>query len=234
MFQFKQFSVDQTGCAMKINTDGVLLGAMVKANNPSFILDIGTGTGVISLMLAQRFNHAIIDAVEIDEVAAATAARNFVGSPFHDRLRSHSDSFKSFFDKWQDKKYDLIVSNPPFYIDSLKSAVSNINVAKHADRDFFLDLVTCVSRHLVATGVCCLILPVQTASLVRDIINTNGLHLHKVMHLYSFKDVKAHREIIVFGPMEREFSENEFVIYDEPNVYSEEYRNALKGFLTIF
>ncbi|MGZ3964695.1 MAG: tRNA1(Val) (adenine(37)-N6)-methyltransferase [Mucilaginibacter sp.] len=219
---------------MKINTDGVLLGAIAKANSPKRILDIGTGTGVISLMLAQRFNDAIIDAVEIDEVAAATAAKNFANSPFHDRVNGYSESFKSFFDKWQDKKYDMIVSNPPFYIHSLKSATGKINVAKHADNDFFFDLVTGVARHLVATGICCLILPVQTASLVREIVNTNGLHLHKVIYLYSFKDVKAHREIIVFGPMEHAFSENEFVIYDEPNVYSKEYRNVLNDFLTIF
>lgn len=234
MFHFKQFSVDQTGCAMKINTDGVLLGAIVKADNPQHILDIGTGTGVISLMLAQRFTDALIDAVEIDEVAAATAAKNFANSSFHDRLTGHSESFNSFFDKWKDKKYDLIVSNPPFYIDSLKSAITNINVAKHADRDFFLDLVTCVAEQLVPTGVCSLILPVQTALLVREIINTNGLHLHKIIRLYSFKEVKAHREIIVFGPMKREFSESEFVIYDEPDVYSEEYRSVLRDFLTIF
>jgi tRNA1Val (adenine37-N6)-methyltransferase len=80
MFRFKQFSVDQTGCAMKINTDGVLLGALAHFNKPSFILDIGTGTGVIALMLAQRFPSAQLDAVEIDESAAETAKSNFENS----------------------------------------------------------------------------------------------------------------------------------------------------------
>jgi tRNA1Val (adenine37-N6)-methyltransferase len=234
MFHFKQFSVDQTGCAMKINTDGVLLGAMVKADNPQHILDIGTGTGVISLMLAQRFDTALIDAVEIDEVAAATAAKNFANSPFQNRLNVHSESFQRFFDKWQDKKYDLIVSNPPFYIHSLKSATGNKNVAKHADGNFFSDLITGVAAHLTPTAVCCLVLPLQTALLVRELVRTNNLYLHKIIYLYSFKDVKAHREIIAFGPMKREFSENEFVIYDEPNVYSKEYRNVLRDFLTVF
>lgn len=86
MFQFKQFSVDQTGCAMKINTDGVLLGALAAADNPANILDIGTGTGVIALMLAQKFVNAKVDAVEIDEAAAQTAAGNFKNSPFADRM----------------------------------------------------------------------------------------------------------------------------------------------------
>ena len=86
IFQFKQFSVDQTGCAMKINTDGVLLGALANADSPASILDIGTGTGVIALMLAQRFGSAQIDAVEIDEPAAQTAKQNFKNSPFEESL----------------------------------------------------------------------------------------------------------------------------------------------------
>lgn len=90
MFKFKQFSVDQTGCAMKINTDGVLLGALADADKPLSILDIGTGTGVIALMLAQRFTDAHIDAVELDESAAITAGRNFKDSPFADRLELFS------------------------------------------------------------------------------------------------------------------------------------------------
>src|SRR3978361_1442419 len=100
MFQFKQFSVDQSGCAMKINTDGVLLGALADANNPETILDIGTGTGVIALMLAQRFTTAQIDAVEVDEVAAETPNKNFNGSPFAGRLQVHPTAFEQFFDNF--------------------------------------------------------------------------------------------------------------------------------------
>ncbi len=123
MFQFKQFSVDQTGCAMKINADGVLLGAMADANKPAKILDIGTGTGVIALMLAQRYTDAKIDAIEIDADAAQTAKRNFTASAFADRLSVYASGFESYFEQFPKRKYDLIVSNPPFYIDSLKSPV---------------------------------------------------------------------------------------------------------------
>src|SRR5271165_4590165 len=108
MFQFKQFSVDQSGCAMKINTDGVLLGAITDANNPGTILDIGTGTGVIALMLAQRFDTAVIDAVEIDSDAAKTAERNFKGSPFADRLNVYALEFENYFYLFPERKYDLI------------------------------------------------------------------------------------------------------------------------------
>ncbi|MDB5138484.1 MAG: methyltransferase protein, partial [Mucilaginibacter sp.] len=121
MFQFKQFIIDQSGCAMKINTDGVLLGAIIEANGSERVLDIGTGTGVIALMLAQKYVNAKIDAVEIDADAAQTAERNFKGSPFAERLKLYASGFESYFDQCPDCKYDLILSNPPFYIDSLKS-----------------------------------------------------------------------------------------------------------------
>src|ERR1700689_2349474 len=100
IFQFKQFTVDQSGCAMKINTDGVLLGAMAEVENPKTILDIGTGTGVIALMLAQRYTDAQIDAIEIDEAAAQTAGRNFEGSPFSERLIIYPMGFESRFDRF--------------------------------------------------------------------------------------------------------------------------------------
>src|SRR3954468_23378981 len=115
MFQFKQFAVDQTGCAMKINTDGVLLGALATADEPGNILDIGTGTGVIALMLAQRFANATVDAVEIDQQAARTAESNFNNSVFSNRANLYAEAFESYLSR-SDKKYELIVSNPPFYI----------------------------------------------------------------------------------------------------------------------
>ena len=104
MFRFKQFSVDQTACAMKINTDGVLLGAMAGEGNPLSILDIGTGTGVIALMLAQRFTNAKTDAVEIDEQAAATAKSNFSNSTFENRLTLYGKGFERFFEDHPEKR----------------------------------------------------------------------------------------------------------------------------------
>ena len=112
VFRFKEFVVDQSGCAMKINTDGVLLGAMATALHPQRILDVGTGTGVISLMLAQRFPAVVIDAIEIDAKAADTARRNFEASPFSGRISCHPVSLGDFEPR---APYDLIVSNPPFF-----------------------------------------------------------------------------------------------------------------------
>ena len=141
LFKFKQFQVDQTGCAMKINTDGVLLGALAGSTTPGSILDIGTGTGVIAMMMAQRFAEAIIDTVEIDNASANTAGRNFEESTFGHRLNIYPIGFETYFQDNPEKKYDLIISNPPFYINSLESPGAKINLAKHTDRYFFESLI---------------------------------------------------------------------------------------------
>lgn len=234
MFHFKQFSVDQTGCAMKINTDGVLLGALADFREPSSILDIGTGTGVIALMLAQRFPSAQIDAVEIDQSAASTAKNNFKNSPFAGRLTLCPSGFEDFFSAHPDKKYDLIVSNPPFYINSLQSPGVKKNLAKHASDGFFDRLIRDVSRHLAPNGFCWLILPVETATLVKQSALQYRLYPQKVITLHSFKEDAPHREILALGFDARQNIEKQFVIYDAPKIYSKEYKVALKEFLTIF
>lgn len=234
VFKFKQFDVDQAGCAMKINTDGVLLGALTQADNAIRILDIGTGTGVMALMLAQKFPDAVIDAVEIDTVAAETAGRNFENSTFSNRLKIYLTGFELYFEIYSDKQYDLIVSNPPFYINSLKASVSNINLAKHADNDFFDGLIKAVSTHLTADGSCWLILPIQTSVLVKALALQHGLNLQKTINIYSFADVDAHREIIVLGRNKTKSETESFVIYDSPKVYTKQYQDSLMDFFTIF
>ncbi|WP_295719944.1 methyltransferase [Mucilaginibacter sp.] len=234
MFHFKQFSVDQSGCAMKINTDGVLLGALTGADNPVSILDIGTGTGVIALMLAQRFGSAQIDAVEIDESAAKTAQSNFKNSPFASRLRLYPLGFEAFFKTRTDRKYDLIISNPPFYINSLQSPGAKINLAKHAGDGFFEGLIEAVANNLNNDGICWLILPPDTALMVKDLALQRGLYLHKIINVHSFNDEAAHREILAFGFEHKQAIAQAFVIYDEPKIYSKAYQEVLKEFLTIF
>ncbi|TSJ37248.1 methyltransferase [Mucilaginibacter corticis] len=233
MFSFKQFNVDQTGCAMKINTDGVLLGALAYSDNPKTILDIGTGTGVIALMLAQRFPQADIDAVEIDKTAASTAKQNFANSNFADRLNLYPIDFESYF-KQQDKKCDLIVSNPPFYINSLESPGAKKTLAKHADADFFENLVKQAADHLTDTGKFWLILPLQTAQLVKVIAVEIGLNLRQAINVLSYPDSEPHREILIFDRGTKKELDNWFVIYDKPKIYSQQYIDTLKPFFTIF
>ncbi|MES2808950.1 MAG: methyltransferase [Bacteroidota bacterium] len=234
MFRFKQFNVDQTGCAMKINTDGVLVGALAGADQPDTILDIGTGTGVIALMLAQRFANAQIDAVEIDETAAATAQRNFENSPFAGRLGLYADSFEAYFDKYPARKHDLIVSNPPFYINALESLGEKRTLAKHADERFFESLVSGTVRHLSGDGEFWLILPLQTAGLVKSIAASVGLKLKQTINVLSYPDSAPHREILVFAFINDRKGDQTFVIYNAPKVYSQQYEEVLKPFFTIF
>ena len=234
VFQFKQFSVDQSGCAMKINTDGVLLGAFVEADQPENILDIGTGTGVIALMLAQRFANAMINAVEIDQSAAKTAGRNLTNSPFAERLAVYPLGFEQFFDQHPDKKYDLIVSNPPFYINSLKSPRANKELAKHTDEDFFKNLINYISRHLAIDGLLYLILPLETAELVKQLAKSNKLYIKRIIKIYSYKESAPHREVVVLSLDKTKVDDGQFIIYDAPKVYSKQYQGLLKDFFTIF
>jgi tRNA1Val (adenine37-N6)-methyltransferase len=234
MFRFKQFTVDQTGCAMKINTDGVLLGALAEADRPENILDIGTGTGVIALMLAQRFNEAHIDAVEIDPIAAKTAEKNFINSPFSKRLNLYPLSFEQFFEQYPDKRYDLIVSNPPFFINSLKSPQANKELAKHTDEDFFKRLINDLSGHLTDKGLGYLILPLDTAEPIKNIMLENGLFVKKIIEVYSYQDSLPHRQILALSRDKTKVDDGRFVIYDNPKIYSMQYQESLKNFFTIF
>jgi tRNA1Val (adenine37-N6)-methyltransferase len=234
MFRFKQFSVDQTGCAMKINTDGVLLGVLASTDQPKTIIDIGSGTGVIALMLAQRFTEAKIDAVEIDKRAALTAGNNFKNSQFSERLTIYPMGFEGFFIIHPEKKYDLIISNPPFYINSLKSPTAKKALAKHTDADFFEGLIMYVAKYLSQNGLCWLILPLQTAMLIKELAGQNGLYLQKTIVVRSFENSEPHREIVYFG-FEKGLAEiANFTIYEAAGIYSEAYKELLQPYFINF
>jgi tRNA1Val (adenine37-N6)-methyltransferase len=234
IFRFKQFSVDQSGCAMKINTDGVLLGALANANDPQSILDIGAGTGVIALMLAQRFNNDGIDAVEIDPVAAQTAERNFINSPFSERLSVYPTGFEQFFELNPDRKYDLIVSNPPFFVNSLKSPESKKELAKHTDEYLFKKLINGVSDHLSPEGGFWLIIPLTIADFVFYLAAEKNLCLQKRINLKSFNDSTPHRVIACFGFEKVSTEISKLVIYKSVSNYSEEYVKLLQPYFIAF
>jgi tRNA1Val (adenine37-N6)-methyltransferase len=234
MFQFKQFKVDQNGCAMKINTDGVLLGAVTDIDNPKNILDIGTGTGVIALMLAQRFTAAKVDAVEIDEIAAQTADRNFKGSPFADRLTIYSQDFETYFDQFPERKYDLIISNPPFYIDSLKSPGAKKTLAKHTDIDFFEKLIKAISKYLTLDGCCWLIFPTALIETITALATEGLLYPQKIINICSYPHSEAHRVIICFSSNIVSPQISKLTIYEAVGVYSAEYKMLLQPYFLAF
>ncbi len=234
IFRFKQFSVDQTNCGMKVNTDAALLGAIAHNDHTGRILEIGTGTGVIALMLAQRYPSALIDAVEIDEMAADTAELNFRNSPFAPKISLIRSSFEEHFASIR-VTYDLIVSNPPYFINSLRSDDPSKCVARHTNEDFFRNLVSGSLQHLTSAGLLYLILPLDTAGLVKSLLlRSEELAIRKTIYIHSFPDSKPYRCILVIGIGKGIAETQKFVIYETQNAYTDEYRTLLKDYLTIF
>ena len=231
VFYFKQFSIDQSNCAMKVNTDGVLLAALADFKSPAKILDVGTGTGLIALMLAQKYTSAIVHAVEIDQNAANTAKENFLNSPFSNRIALFHSSIKDHFTD-NNEQYDLIISNPPFFINSLSSQNPKKSVARHTDLSFFEVLLTESAKHLNQSGHLCIILPLETAEMVKKMVS--GLKVHKEILIHSFPESKPHRTIMVMGYEALVPLEEEIVIYQSKGIYSAVYRDLLKDYLTIF
>lgn len=236
VFKFKQFEVDQQGCAMRINTDGVLLGAIVQHGGPLRILDVGTGTGVIAMMMAQRFPAAFVDAVEIDEGASATAARNFNSSVFKDRLHAFHTDIASFEST---NGYDLIVSNPPFFVNDLKNPEGRKSLARHADDDFFEGLVIKAEMLLSPEGLFWLILPVKQAEFVVRKAAELQLTPLRAVDICSDINKPVIRKIIGLGRkqffQDVVFLEQEtFYIYSPDGGYTDAYKLLLKDFFLAF
>ena len=232
IFRFKQFEVDQSDCAMKINTDGVLLASLIDMHDARRILDVGTGTGVIALMLAQRMSDSQVDAVEIDKLAAAMAHRNFNNSIFRDRLVLHATAFQHL---QITHHYDLIVSNPPFYTDSLHNPDARKKLARHTDLNFFGELLQFGSSHLSPQGKIVLILPTQLAETVAALAIEYRLYCSAEIQISSFDGDPVIRKIVTFGRMPTTtIDERVFVIYKSKGMYSDSYKQALAPYFLAF
>lgn len=227
VFKFKQFDVDQTGCAMKINTDGVLLAALADGSGCENMLDIGTGTGVIALMLAQRFELAKIHAVEIDAEASATAEKNFKNSVFKDRLSISNKAIEQFE---TDKQFDLIISNPPYFVNDLRNAEEKKGIARHANDEFFAHLLAKVDELLGPNGCFWFILPVKQAMLLSTAAHQYGLTVSKQILVHSDQSKPAFRWIVCLNRFKNEAEIEHFYIYEAEKVYTEAYKLLLKDF----
>jgi tRNA1Val (adenine37-N6)-methyltransferase len=231
VFRFKQFKVDQTGCAMKINTDGVLLAAIADHPKPVHILDIGTGTGVIALMMAQRFPSAVTDAVEIEPSAAITAGNNFSASPFTDRTRIFPVSIEDYT---TDIKYQLIVSNPPYFVNDLKNPEKRKEIARHADEYFFDMLLRKSASILSPDGHLWLILPVKQAEQVVVHAVLQKLFPAKIIHVYSDETKEPFRQIICLAFGQQQTVTGHVYIYAAKTIYTDQYKQLLKDFFLAF
>ncbi|MFE3867522.1 tRNA1(Val) (adenine(37)-N6)-methyltransferase [Flavobacterium sp. LS2P90] len=234
-FQFKQFSLEQDRCAMKIGTDGVLLGAWAPIENHSYsILDIGAGTGIIALMLAQRSNAEQIDALEIDEEAYEQSVDNFENSPWSDRLFCFHAGLDEFMEEPEDE-YDLIVSNPPFYTDDFKSATEQRDLARFADAMPFEDLIEAADLLLSENGIFAVIIPFKEEESFLAIAKEYELYPLKITRVKGTPTTEIKRSLLAFCRIEKiDFPIDELIIETARHIYTPEYMELTKDFYLKF
>lgn len=219
---------------MKIGTDAVLLGAWTPCKNENRILDIGTGSGILALMMAQRNANAEIDAVEIDPDAAELAKLNVQLSPWSTRIRIFNASVQEFSSE-NKLTYTLIVCNPPFFTDSLKAPSKSRNLARHNDSLPVKDLLECTSNLLTENGKASFIVPADAYDNWKIEASKNQLFPSYVTSVKSSPAHSPHRVMITFDRNEKtEIRENEICIYSSEKIQSEEYRAITADFYLKF
>ena len=230
-FNFKQFTIQQDRCAMKIGTDGVLLGAWCPIeNNPHSILDIGAGTGILSLMLAQRSNAEQIDALEIDEEAYEQCVENFEASPWGDRLFCFHAGLDEFIDEPEDE-YDIIISNPPFYAENYKTDDSQRDLARFQDAMPFEDLVEAADLLLSENGIFAVIIPYKEEEKFIDLCAEVELFPVKVTRVKGSHNTPIVRSLLAFKRYELSvLTADELVIEISRHEYTDEYIELTKDF----
>jgi tRNA1Val (adenine37-N6)-methyltransferase len=231
MFQFKQFSVKQDQSAMKIGTDGVLLGAWCPINNnPNAILDIGTGTGIIALMLAQRTAAQQIDAIEIDEKAYEQAVNNFENSHFDDRLFCFHAGLDELIDEPEDE-YDLIVSNPPFYSENYKTNDEQRDLARFQDAMPIEMLFEAADLLLSENGIFALIYPFKEEEKGVALANEFELYPTKITRVKGTPTAEIKRSLMAFSRNnDVECIYNELIIENSRHNYTADYIELTKDF----
>ncbi len=217
---------------MKIGTDGILLGAWVNCQNCTYILDIGTGTGVIALMMAQRNENASIDAIEIDENSIKDASMNFNNSTWSNRLNLIHHDVTSFRTA---KNYDLIVCNPPFFNNSLKPNDNSRALARHNDKLNITEIAKFSTQKISDKGRVCLILPISSLDEVKLIFAKFQLELIRICFVKPKPHKQPHRILLEFGKQKQSLQKETITIENEGrHNYTEDYKNLTREFYTIF
>jgi len=228
-FRFKQFTVYHDRCAMKVGIDGVLLGIWTNIENTSHILDIGTGTGLIALMLAQR-STATIDAIDIDTNATIQASVNITSSPWAQRVTVQEISLQDFA-KSTSNRYDLIVSNPPYFVNSLKNPTTDRSLARHTDSLTHEELIVHAMALLQPTGRICIILPVLESVKCEVFAVSRGLYCNREVRVIPKPEGEVKRLMLEFGtqPCLKVISELT-IETNERHCYSKEFSTLAKDF----
>ncbi len=232
-FQFKEFAIHQDKTAMKVGTDAVLLGAWCSlSKHPSTILDIGAGTGIVALMLAQRSDATTIDAIEIDENGYEQCVENFERSNWSDRLFCYHSSFEEFMNEMEDEeeKYDLIISNPPFYTDAFETENKARNKARFTSSLTFENLLLGVSKTLSESGEFSVIIPFKEEESFIQIAHQNNLFLNSICRVKGTANSEIKRSLLCFSFDKKETQEEVLIIEKDRHQYTEAYINLTKDF----
>ncbi|MFD1314361.1 tRNA1(Val) (adenine(37)-N6)-methyltransferase [Namhaeicola litoreus] len=227
-FQFKEFTVQQDKCAMKIGTDGVLLGAWCEVNNAESILDIGTGTGLIALMLAQRSDAELIDAIEIEPEAYEQAVENFENSPWGDRLFCYHASVQEFAEE-MDEKYDLIVSNPP-YFQRDEQIEGKRQMARQSVSLGYVDLILATSKLLSQSGHASFIIPFAKEGEFLKIAREQGLFSSRITRVKGTATASTKRSLITLSFAEMKTQTEELILEKERHQYTDAYKEMVQDF----
>jgi len=234
VFHFKKFSIDDSTAAMKVGTDSVLLGGWTQCDNESRILDIGTGSGILALMMAQRNANAEIDAVEIDYDAAELAKSNVQLSPWFDRIRIFNSSLQEY--SLENKHtYSLIISNPPFFTNSLKAPDKARNLARHNDSLSVKDLLEYTSELLAEKGKAAFIVPADAYEKWKNEAAKHHLFPKHLTWVKSSPTRVPHRAMVLFSRKKQNaIPEDEICIYASEKIHSQEYLEITRDFYLKF
>lgn len=228
-FKFKQFEIAQDKCTMKVGTDGILLGAWANVEGASEILDIGAGTGLIALMLAQRAASATITGVEIEEHACSQASENAANSPWADRIKIEKDSIQDFA-KFPPNEYDLVVSNPPFFSGGTFSDNQERNNVRHTIKLPTGDLLSAARKVMSKNGKFCVILPYLEGLRLVDQASNYRLYCTKMTEVFGKKSKPVERLLLQFETSEKELEKDSIVVYQEDGKYTADYVGLTKDF----
>jgi len=232
-FRFKQFTIHQQHCAMKVCTDACLFGAWVaniittKKLPGKSILDIGAGTGLLSLMLAQQLNNSCIHAIEIDEAAARQATENFTASPWKTQLQLFNTSIQSFAATQQ---YEFIISNPPFFQNDLASNNVQRNVALHSHQLSLEELLMAIQKHLAANGHFAVLLPFHRMAAFETLAAKASFYLHQKTLVQQTPKHPPFRSMLLFGRAQQTPEQTSIIIKDAAEKYTDGFILLLKDY----
>ncbi len=238
-FQFKRFTVEQEGCAMKVGTDGVLLGAWCRIRpEDKLLLDIGTGTGVIALMLAQRTesSSSTIASIEPDAPSSLKARENFDASGWGGRINLHRATIQDHAAAAAPDIYDNIVSNPPYFIDSLLSPEASRNSARHAASLPYEELAAACAKLLKADGIFSLVLPAVEGERMIAVAAMDGFHVSRRTEVWSTPHSGPKRLLLEFSRGSTAAAETSSLVIEDagPGTFSDEYRALTRDFYLYF